>query len=223
MAIKVPLTYADFTLGQLVVLHQEDDMMKRLEACSNLDSEALRKLSLKEMREADAHLRVIQEQEYGKHLKVITLDGVDYGFIPDWNEFSLGEWIDMEEYAKDFWNNATKIASLLYRPVTRQWKDKYKIEPYTSKEDPEPFNELSADLWAGMLLFFSNSRRKLQHTLKSSLMEVAKNQLSSLSSGATTPSSTSYQKKTSSRWRMLLSLVSSSCSRIWRSFKTSRT
>ena len=223
MAIKVPLTYADLTLQQLVVLHTEDDMMKRLEACSNLDSEALRKLSIKDMREADAHLSVIKDQEYGKHLKVITLDGVDYGFIPDWNEFSLGEWIDIEEYSKDFWANATKIASLLYRPVTRQWKDRYKIEPYTSKEDPEPFNQLNADLWAGMLLFFSSSKRKLLHTLKSSLTGAAMNQLNSLSSGATTPSFTTYQEKTSSRWRRLLSLVSSSFSRIWRSSETSRT
>ena len=223
MQFRVPLKYSDLTLGNLITIHTEEDRFKRVAACANISLEQLKKQPLKVVEEADEHLKKIAEMESGKHLPIVNIDGEHYGFIPDWNEFTLGEWIDLEECTNDLWSNALKMTSILYRPVKRQQGEAYTIHPYTAKEDPEVFRNLSAELFGGMMLFFSNSRRKLLHTLKSSLVEVAQAQMNSLNDGAGTQPSTPSQMRTSSKWTKLVNSLSRSYSRILRSSKTLNT
>ena len=221
MQFKIPLLYSDLTLGQLITINTEDDPFKRVSACANITIEQLRKQPKKVVSEADDHLKKIVEMETGKHHKIIDLDGEEYGFIPDWSEFTLGEWIDLEEYTKDFWGNALKIASILYRPIDRRQGKAYTIKPYTAKEETEVFSQLSAELFGGMLLFFSTSRRKLLHTLKSSLVEGVASQMNSLSDGVGIQPSTPLQESNSSKWMKSLSSLFGSYSRISLSSKTS--
>ena len=159
----------------------------------------------KEIAKADEHLLEIKEQEIGVHFKVITLDGKEYGFIPDWNEFSLGEWIDIEEYCKDFWGNAHKILAVLYRELDRSQGDVYTIKPYTAKEDAEVFKQLSANIFGGSMVFFLTSRQRLLNTLKLSLLEVAKEAITSVSDGVGTPYSTPLPVRTYSKLTRLQS------------------
>ena len=154
MTFKVPLKYADLTLGQLMILQTEEDRFKRVASCADITIEELRTAPMSDVIKADEHLKRIADEETGRHLKVIELNGQQYGFIPNWQEFSLGEWIDIEEYSGDFWNNAHKIMSILYRPLLRRQGDAHTIEKYTSKEDSEVFKQLPADLFGGCILFF---------------------------------------------------------------------
>ena len=223
MQFRVPLLYSDLTLGNLITIHTEEDQYKRVAGCANITIEQLKKQPLKVVKEADEHLKKIAEMETGKHLPIVNINGDNYGFIPNWDEFTLGEWIDLEECTKDLWSNALKMTSILYRPIKRQQGEAYTIHPYTAKEDPEVFRNLSAELFGGMMLFFSSSRRKLQHTLKSSLMEVAQAQMSSLNDGAGTRHSSRLRMRTSSKWTRLVNSLSRSYSRISHSLKTSNT
>lgn len=206
MQFKVPKTYSDLTLGQLMMLNTQADSVQRVGYCTNISKEDLRKIPAKEIAKADAHLMKIKEQEIGKHFKTIKVADKEFGFIPDWNEFSLGEWIDVEEYCKDFWSNAHKIVSILYRPIERSAKDVYTIKPYTAKEDAEIFKQLPADVFGGCMVFFSHTRSRLLNTLKLSLMKVAREAISSANDGggihSYTPSQTnSYSKLTQlQRW-----------------------
>ena len=183
MTFKVPLKYADLTLGQLMTLQTEENRFKRVAACADITIEELRNVPMSEVTQADEHLKRIAEEESGRHLKVIELNGQQYGFIPNWKEFSLGEWIDIEEYSGDFWNNAHKIMSILYRPILRRQGDVHTIEKYTSKEDSEVFKLLPADLFGGCILFFFGSRTKLLHTMKSSLLQTAESLTNSVING----------------------------------------
>tara|TARA_R110000744_G_scaffold74936_5_gene149441 strand:+ start:369 stop:1043 length:675 start_codon:yes stop_codon:yes gene_type:complete len=183
MTFKVPLKYADLTLGQLMTLQTEENRFKRVAACADITIEELRNVPMSEVTQADEHLKRIAEEESGRHLKVIELNGQQYGFIPNWKEFSLGEWIDIEEYSGDFWNNAHKIMSILYRPILRRQGDVHTIEKYTSKEDSEVFKLLPADLFGGCILFFLSSRTKLLHTMKSSLLQTAESLTNSVING----------------------------------------
>ena len=208
MTFKVPLKYADLTLGQLMTLQTEEDRFKRVAACADITIEELRKAPMSEVTQADEHLKRIAEEESGRHLKVIELSGQQYGFIPNWQEFSLGEWIDIEEYSGDFWNNAHKIMSILYRPLLRRQGDAHTIEKYTAKEDSEVFKLLPADLFGGCILFFLSSRTKLLHTMKSSLMQTAENLTLSALNGDGILASTPSQGKALTTWTRLLRKVS---------------
>ena len=223
MTFKVPLKYADLSLGQLITLQTEEDRFKRVASCADITIEELRNAPMTEVTQADEHLKRIAEEETGRHLKVIELNGQEYGFIPNWKEFSLGEWIDIEEYSNDFWNNAHKIMSILYRPLVRRQGDAHTIEKYTAKEDSEVFKQLPADLFGGCILFFLSSRTKLLHTTKSSLLMAAESLTNSALSGDGIPAYTLLQGKTSNVWTRLQRKASGLFSRTSLSLKTSTT
>lgn len=203
MEFKVPMKYADLNLGQLIIIHTEDDPYKRVAACANVTLDELRGLPMGTVNKADEHLKWIAEMESGRHLKTIELNGVNYGFIPDWNELSLGEWIDIEQYCSDFWVNAHKVASILYRPIDRKQGDIYTIKKYTAKENAEVFKLMPAELFGGLMIFFLNSRNQLLSTLKSSLLSEVKRLTNSAINGGGIPSFTASQVKTYSRWTKL--------------------
>ena len=119
----------------------------------------------------------------------------------------------MEEYTKDFWGNAHKIAALLYRPIVRKQGDTYTIKPYTAKEDAEVFKGMNAELFGGCLIFFLNTRRELLHTLKSSLLTAAAHLTDSAISGDGTLPSLPLQAKTYSKWMQFRNFLSGLFSR----------
>jgi hypothetical protein len=57
------------------------------------------------------------------------LNGVEYGFIPDLDELSFGEYIDLDTYLGD-WENIHTAMNVLYRPITENKGNRYSIEEY---------------------------------------------------------------------------------------------
>ena len=200
MAIQVPRNYSDLTLQQLVTLETIQDPIKRVEACCSLSSDDVRKAPLSVINEANEYLNKLQKAETRRHLKVIELRGQEYGFIPDWEAFTTGEWIDLETYVEDFWTNAHKIMAVLYRPIERRSGNSYTITPYTAKEPSEAFLDMPADLFAGCMLFFSTSRREQLNIMRSCLQEVTEKATNLAISGDGIPSCMDSPQKTSSRW-----------------------
>ena len=110
---------------------------------------------------------------------LVEFNGTLYGYS-DIHNMNLGAFVDMEEYCKDVYNNLEKIASLLYRPVTKnrfnslefQIKqgirvgfekgienpfDYYTIEEYDSDIAKERWNEMKdfpSHILLGALSFF---------------------------------------------------------------------
>ena len=104
------------------------------------------------------------------HVERFTLNGVEYGFIPDLDEMSLGEYVDLD-------NNATKWESMhiamnvLYRPIVTSKVGKYNIEEYTTS-NPEKMLDMPLDAALGSLFFFYNLGMELsKHTILSSNLE----------------------------------------------------
>jgi len=213
MELRLPHKWSDLTLGELQVLMTSENTLERISICTNKSVEQLRTMPQKLIEAAQAHIDGLLTQETARFEKVVQIDGKRYGFIPDWDAFTAGEWIDMETYLSDFWKNAHKIVSVLYREVTYELGDRYEIRKYTAKEDASIFEEMSAELVSGMLLFFWTTRNELLHSMKSSLLEVAARAIQSAKNGDGITSSMPSQGKTSSRWtRLRNSLYKSSSS-----------
>ncbi len=189
MRLKLPARYEDLTLRMLQTLETTDDMLDCLEACTGQPKEQLRQLPRVLLQEAHKHLEEVREQESPKHFTRFHLDGVEYGFIPNWETFTTGEWIDAEAYAADFWPNAHKLMSVLFRPVERSYGDTYSIKPYTAREDASVFLEMPAQQVVGALLFFSRTNNRFLTNLRSTLISVAMGRTSSLTTWDGTPSS----------------------------------
>lgn len=203
MELKLPHRWSDLSLGELQVMMTADNPLEKISICSGYSVEKLRAMPQKLIEAASAHLDNLLTQETARHEKVVEMDGNRFGFIPNWDEFTAGEWIDMENHLEDFWANAHKITALLYREVTYELGEKYEIKKYTTKEDASIFEEMPADLVSGMLLFFWTSRNQLLHDMQFSLLEVADKAIQSVKNGDGIISSIPSQGKTFSRWTRL--------------------
>ena len=60
------------------------------------------------------------------------LNKVEFGFIPDLDEMSFGEYIDVDTYLSD-WKSIHLAINVLYRPIVRKNAGRYEIEPYDTQ------------------------------------------------------------------------------------------
>lgn len=214
MELRLPHRWSDLTLGELQVMMTSENQLERISACTGKSVDKLRTMPQKLIEAATAHLDQLLTQETARFEKVVEMDGKRFGFVPDWDAFTAGEWIDLENYLEDFWKNAHKVMSVLFREVTYELGEKYEVKKYTAKEDASIFEEMPADLVSGTLLFFWTTRNELLHDMKSSLLEVAGAAIRSAKNGGGITSSTPSQEKTSSRWTRLRSYLFKSSSNI---------
>jgi len=99
-----------------------------------------------------------------KRVEQFTMNGVQYGFIPDLDEMSLGEYVDLDGSASD-WNNMHIAMNVLYRRIKIKKSGKYNIVDY-NVENPEKMKDMPLDAAIGSLFFFYNLGMELsKHTI----------------------------------------------------------
>jgi len=121
-----------------------------------------------------------------KRVEQFTINDVQYGFIPDLDEMSLGEYVDLDGSASD-WNNMHIAMNVLYRKIKIKKSGKYNIVDY-NVENPEKMKDMPLDAAIGSLFFFYNLGMELsKHTILYSNnleeMEVYQEQLISQTNG----------------------------------------
>ena len=94
------------------------------------------------------------------------LNGIEYGFTPDLNEeMTIGEFADLTNYF-DNWKEMHRAMSVLFRPITQTFKDKYLIEDYSGSN--ESLKDMPMDVVMGARVFFYRLGIELsQHILQS--------------------------------------------------------
>ena len=98
------------------------------------------------------------------HVEQFVLDGVTYGFIPDLDDMSLGEYIDLDNNASK-WENMHIAMNVLYRPVKDIRKEKYNIVEYNTL-NPDKMKDTPMSAVTGSLFFFLNLGIELSnHTI----------------------------------------------------------
>ena len=87
-----------------------------------------------------------------KLVKKFKMNDVEYGFIPDLDQMSLGEYIDLDSYLGD-WENIHRAMNVLYRPIKHKYGEKYNIEDYNI-DHPEKMQNMPMDAVLSSVLFF---------------------------------------------------------------------
>ena len=121
-----------------------------------------------------------------KRVEQFTINDVQYGFIPDLDEMSLGEYVDLDGNASD-WQKMHIAMNVLYRPIVTSRAGKYNIEEYTAN-DSDKMKAMPLGAAIGSLFFFYNLGIELsKHTILYSSnqveMEIIQEQLISQQSG----------------------------------------
>ena len=170
---NLPTQWSEVSISQYAKLMKvlENDtineielLVRTLEALLDIDAKILVKVPLRYLKEVYIELEPLTKEMPSNELKrVIEIDNIEYGFV-DFDDLTLGEFADLDNYLQDAYDNMDSIFSVLYRPVTKRKGDKYFIEDYTLKDIAERreifSNKMSIDTVIGALVFFCNIGRK---------------------------------------------------------------
>ena len=120
------------------------------------------------------------------HIERFKMNDVEYGFAPDLDELSLGEYIDLDNNVSS-WDQMHVAMNVLYRPIKTSKVGKYNIEEYDVK-NPEKMKDMPLGSAIGSVVFFLHLGMKLsEHTILSSNnqteMEAIQSQLTSEQNG----------------------------------------
>lgn len=179
---QIPESKADITLKQWldwekVIEANAEDLenlfvfQKMIEIFCKVPLEYITQLKQVEIDEMIGHIQIVFAQK-SELVKTFSFEGVEYGFIPNYDEdVTSGEHNDLTTYtdSKDW----SRVLSILYRPITKKENDLYKIEPYSGTHTK--FIDLRYDVFDGCIGFFLRVFQVLQkHTLLFTQKELMK-------------------------------------------------
>ena len=176
MKIKIPSSLKAITLEkyQKYLKIQENNTdetflaIKMIEIFLGLRGDTIMKMKAKSIRDIT---NVLSEMftEKPELVKEFTMKGVDYGFIPDLENMTFGEYVDIDTYIGDV-DNLHRAMAVLYRPITKKANDKYLIEEYEG-EDDEKMKDMPMDAVLSSILFFYHLGMDLSKTMLNYLQE----------------------------------------------------
>ena len=91
------------------------------------------KIKMKHLNELIEHFTKVFSQK-PKLVHRFKIKDLEFGFIPRFDDITFGEYVDLENYLKD-WKTYHKALSVMYRPIKTSYKDKYDIVDYEPNED----------------------------------------------------------------------------------------
>ena len=144
-------------LTELEGLTQAQETKALINTLSDIPEKLISKLSLPDITVILSRIAQIQQEKNNELVKVIEVDGKEYGFHPSLSDITLGEFADLEHFIKQgVQDNLPEIMAILYRPIVEKEGDAYIIEAYDGKIDvrAEKFKKMSAEQVESSLVFF---------------------------------------------------------------------
>jgi len=161
--IVIPTNWSDVTLAAYqdfssADLKNEDEIIiHSISTLCDVPLRIVKKLKVSDIQQIYRKLSKLIAVPLNKEIVgKITLGGVEFGFHPNLDEMSLGEFVDLDEQVKEGVNGIQNIMAILYRPITEEKGAKYNIEPYTEEhiKNAKLFEQVSIDHINGVMVFF---------------------------------------------------------------------
>lgn len=178
MKINIPENLNEITIRQFFDFakcteQSNDDSYLRLAMISifcDVSVEDIKKnLSIKEFTEISNHLTEVIKQE-PTHIERFTMNGIEFGFIPNLEKITAGEYIELDELFKQKDSYAQQM-SVMYRPIKEKYKDLYRIEPFEDKDKYSDIMEFApVSAYFGAKVFFCNLLSELLKTIQTCLV-----------------------------------------------------
>jgi len=159
--INIPDSLSEIKLHQYqrymnVVDNSNDELFisqKTIEIFCDIDLKNTLNIAYKDVTEIMHHFKSVFDVK-PELKRIINFNGKEYGFIPNLDDISLGELIDVSNSINDI--QKLHIAmGVLYRPVKAKYKQLYEIEDYKADElVMEEVKRLPLDVVFGAMLFF---------------------------------------------------------------------
>lgn len=187
LEINVPTSLADITLRQYkeyekVLDTNEGDTnaehflnLKMLEIFCGVPLEVVQKMKAVHYEEIVMQLYKVLSQK-PELVREFAMGDTFFGFIPNLEDMTFGEYIDLDTYIGDR-HNTEKAMAVLYRPITMQKGDKYVIDEYKGDLFHEAMLDMPMDAVVSSILFFYNLGIDLSSVMMNYLQDKEKQQL----------------------------------------------
>jgi hypothetical protein len=163
------LKLIDFETGT-----KTEEATETIAALSDIPKKLVKELALSDVANIMSKVAELQAKQDTKLKSIITINEVEYGFHPDLDSISLGEYADIEQFIKNgIDKNLPELMAVLYRPVKEKKNDIYIIDAYDGdiRLRTEEMKQMSAQQVQSALVFFYTLGKVLSEILPSYLME----------------------------------------------------
>jgi hypothetical protein len=172
---EIPLKhYQDFLNVQKNSSDEEFVAQKMVEIFCGIRLIEVAKIKLTSLNELIAHFTTLFSQ-VPKFQPTFKIGDIEFGFIPELEEISFGEYVDLDNHLQS-WDNFHKAMAVLYRPIKTRKGEKYDIKDYDPNIDMQELMKFAPlDICiAASLFFWTLESDLLQATLNYLEKEIAK-------------------------------------------------
>ena len=169
VTLETWLQLIDFETGT-----KTEEATETIAALSDIPKKLIKELSLSDVAVIMSKVGELQQEQDTKLKRIIEINGVEYGFHPDLDSISLGEYADIEQFIKNGIDSSLpELMAVLYRPIKLKKNDIYIIEPYDGdiRLRAEEMKLTSAEQVQSALVFFYTLGKVLSEILPLYLME----------------------------------------------------
>jgi len=146
-------------------------------AISDIPKKLVKELALSDVGAIMSKVGELQSKQDTTLKRIIEINDIEYGFHPDLDSITLGEYADVEQFIKNgIDTNLPELMAVLYRPIKEKKNDIYIIDAYDGdiRMRTEEMKQMSATQVQAALFFFYNLGKELFEIMPSFLMEKLK-------------------------------------------------
>lgn len=150
------------------------EAVETITALSDIPEQLVKELALQDVAVIMSKVGELQAKQDNKLKRIIEVEGKEYGFHPDLDSITLGEYADLEQFIKNgIENSLPEIMAVLYRPIIEKKNDIYVIGAYDGNISirAEEMKKMSAEQVESALVFFWDFVNELSTILQSCSME----------------------------------------------------
>ena len=163
---EIPLSrYQEFVAMKEKSNDEELIANKMIQIFCGLQLGEVAKIKLKDLNGLIKHFTDVFSEK-PQLIRNFKIKNIEFGFIPNLENISFGEYVDIEHHLKD-WSTYHKAMAVMFRPIKEKHKDKYSIIEYEPNEDMQDlmkFAPLDVAISASVF-FWSLGSELLQATL----------------------------------------------------------
>ena len=174
--LRIPTSLNEITLGQyqeFVKLEQtlKDStevsiQLKMIEIFCSVPEAVVRSMKATDIAEICEIINTMFDTD-NQLISKFTLKGVDYAFIPELDNMSFGEYMDLDTFIGDN-DNLHRALNVLFRPIKLNKGSRYIIEDY-EPNDSEVAKDFPLDVVLGAIVFFYTLGKDLSIVMMNSL------------------------------------------------------
>ena len=156
---------------------KSNEAEETIAALSNIPKDLIKQLELKDVAVIMSKLSELQAKQDSSLKRIVEVNGKRYGFHPDLDSITLGEYADLETMIKnDIEKNMPEVMAILYRPIVEENNGVYTIQAYDGNISirAEEMKKMSAEQVQSALVFFYHFVTKLYEILPLYLTQVLK-------------------------------------------------